>query len=362
MNRRELICYLTEKGMLGETESYLLLSVNDIEDMPLLPRNLTLITLDGEEGKRNILRQRLQEKYDEASRVTIVCNSGKIFSKPIKYFNSKIGHDEKIVIIDPKKCKTKGDNFFQIHSLADVVKTLREPGGCPWDRKQTHDSLRTYFLQEVYEVIDAIDKNDMVNLKEELGDVLLQIVFHARLAEENGYFSVQDVIDAEREKMIKRHPWVFAKTDLDGEAESFLNWEKRKKSAKKRKNLLEGIPKSLPSLLLTCIIQKKVSSVGVHSPLGCEKALWDSWMNTLEKVKTGESGDESVGALLFTLVRVLQEQGVDPELSLHRYCIEFMALFTQFEDSLAAGHLSIDTMEEKEVEMAWHEFLRHRSN
>lgn len=125
-------------------------------------------------------------------------------------------------------------------------------------------TLRTYFLQEVYEVIDAIEENDILNLKEELGDVLLQVVFHARIAEENGEFSMQDVVDGITNKMVKRHPFVFEKMSKEDLFAVIKNWEKRKRKEKNRKYLLSGIPKCLPSLLLACIIQKKVSSVGIY--------------------------------------------------------------------------------------------------
>ena len=130
-------------------------------------------------------------------------------------------------------------NNIDIQPLVDVVKTLRAPNGCPWDQKQTHESLRRYFIEETYEVVDAIDNKDMPNLREELGDVLLQVVFHSQLAEEAGYFTLQDVINDVAEKMIRRHPRVFSPEN----DEKSYTWDELKAQEKKniQNSVLDGV-------------------------------------------------------------------------------------------------------------------------
>ena len=263
---------------------------------------------------------------------------------------------EAVILKAPEIIKKEMEKFT-LKPIIDTMKTLREPGGCPWDRSQNHMTLRTYFLQEVYEVIDAIEENDILNLKEELGDVLLQVVFHARIAEENGEFSMQDVVDGIANKMVKRHPFVFEKMSKEDLFAVIKNWEKRKRKEKNRKYLLSGIPKCLPSLLLACIIQKKVSSVGIYDLTAFREDEKPLWRNaTQREVQTGNRmGEESAGAYLFELARVMQEKGIDPELSLHSFCVNLMRRFSEFEDGIR-GCGSFDALSQERLEELWREF------
>ena len=154
-------------------------------------------------------------------------------------------------------------NNIDIQPLVDVVKTLRAPNGCPWDQKQTHESLRRYFIEETYEVVDAIDNKDMDNLREELGDVLLQIVFHSSLAEESGAFTLQDVINDVTEKMIHRHPNVFPEENPDNKGKIYT-WDELKAQEKKniQNSVLDGVSKSLPALMAAYKLQEKAAKLG----------------------------------------------------------------------------------------------------
>ncbi|WP_296004957.1 nucleoside triphosphate pyrophosphohydrolase, partial [uncultured Veillonella sp.] len=147
-----------------------------------------------------------------------------------------------------------------VQPLVDVVKALRAPNGCPWDQKQTHESLRRYFIEETYEVVDAIDNKDMDNLREELGDVLLQVVFHSQLAEEAGHFTLQDVIHDVTEKMIRRHPHVF---NPENDEKSY-SWDELKAKEKKnsQNSVLDGVSKSLPALVAAYKLQEKAAKLG----------------------------------------------------------------------------------------------------
>ena len=147
--------------------------------------------------------------------------------------------------------------------LVDVMRILREPGGCPWDREQTHQSIRSNFIEEVYEFLEAVDNEDYENMCEELGDVLMQVVFHARMAEEAGKFDMQDVIDGVVDKLIRRHPHVFGDTSVKDSAEVLVNWDAIKKEEKQeRKHVLDGVAQGLPALLRAYTLQRKAAKVG----------------------------------------------------------------------------------------------------
>ncbi|HDZ12263.1 MAG TPA: nucleoside triphosphate pyrophosphohydrolase, partial [Bacteroidetes bacterium] len=145
--------------------------------------------------------------------------------------------------------------------LVSIMNRLRQPDGCPWDQEQTHRSLRRYLLEETYEVLETLDNEDFSELKEELGDLLLQVVFHAQLAKEEGVFTIEDVIEGINAKLIRRHPNVFGDAVIDTAEEQTRNWELLKKE-EGRSSAIQGVPKELPALLLAWRIQQKAAQVG----------------------------------------------------------------------------------------------------
>ena len=151
-------------------------------------------------------------------------------------------------------------HLTDFQKLIDVLKSLLAPGGCEWDRKQTHQSLVPYLLEETHEVIEAIEKGDMNSLKEELGDLMLHVLFQAKLAETEGHFNISDSLKDISEKLIRRHPQVF--NDDNSSSDNNLSWEQAKKKEKKRDSVLDGVPLSLPTLTRARRIQEKASSVG----------------------------------------------------------------------------------------------------
>ena len=225
----------------------------------------------------------------------------------------------------------------ELTGLLAVMKALRAPDGCPWDRAQDHESLRTYLLQETYEVLDAIEAKDDKNLCEELGDLLLQIVFHAQIAEENSQFTMKDVAEGIKNKMIARHPFVFQKDDNNAEKEMSENWEEQKFRKKKRKNIFSGLPKSLPSLLLACIMQSRIDSV-CHTDAKSRPCRLSELQSCAIRQRE-ESGDSValefiLGYLLFETVRFVRTCGMEPETALHRFNSIFAERFGALEDSL----------------------------
>lgn len=259
------------------------------------------------------------------------------------------------------------DLDFTLEPLEDVVRTLRAPGGCDWDRAQTHSSLRRYLLEEVYETLDAIDNNDMVNLREELGDVLLQIVFHARLAEERGDFTVQDVIDDVSQKMIGRHPHVFQKATALEMGESFLSWEelKAKEKGYSRKKVLDGIPKGLPALMRGQKLQEKAAKVGFD---------WDSvepcWAKVYEEIdefkeaidkNDRENMEKEGGDVLFALLNLFRWFKISGENALNRTNTKFYKRFAHVEDCVNRSGRPWESFSLDELDAFWDEAKMHES-
>ena len=149
-----------------------------------------------------------------------------------------------------------------VEDLLALVERLRDPGGCPWDREQTHESLKPYLLEETYEALEAIDSGSDTRLAEELGDVLMQVVFHAEIADREGRFTINDVVQGIKEKLIRRHPHVFGNVTVDGSDEVLRNWEEIKRSEKRGKkdggSVLDGLPKDLPALIKARRLLKKL--------------------------------------------------------------------------------------------------------
>lgn len=163
------------------------------------------------------------------------------------------------------KTKLKNEPRHDFSSLRELVEVLRGEGGCPWDREQTHSSIRADIIEETYEVVEAIDNDDPILLREELGDVMFQVMFHSRIEEEAGRFTVDDVVNDICEKMISRHPHVFGETKVDGTGEVLDNWDKIKKEEKQRKTVRESmnaVPKQLPTLMRVQKIAKKARKDG----------------------------------------------------------------------------------------------------
>ena len=215
----------------------------------------------------------------------------------------------------PKKPK------FDITPLQDIIKTLREPGGCPWDIAQTHESIRRNLIEETYEVIEAIDMEDYDLLCEELGDLLMQVVFHARMAEEAGEFSMQDVVEGVTEKLVRRHPHVFGDVQAADAGSALISWEAVKKQEKKeRKSLLDGVPKDLPALMAAQKLQGKAAKAGFDwdTPEPVWAKIHEELAELKEAVAEGDAGHitEELGDVLFTIVNLARFLKADSELAL----------------------------------------------
>jgi tetrapyrrole methylase family protein/MazG family protein len=256
----------------------------------------------------------------------------------------------------------KNDHDNPFRKLVDLMAALRGPEGCPWDRKQTPGSLKPFLVEECYEVIDALDEGNPDKVKEELGDLLFQILFHARIAQEQGHFSIDDVITAIHEKMTRRHPHVFGDEKLATDKEVLANWEEIKKKEKgheDRKSILEGVPKQLPSLLRAHRLQERAARVGFdwnHLNEALPK-LDEEIAEFKQSLKEEDAGkiEEELGDLFFTLVNISRFLGVNPDEALRKTISKFIHRFRHIEEHAENAGRSLNDMTIDEMETLWQE-------
>ena len=357
MNTIQIIQLFIEKGILSVEDTFTLARGEEVAQLSIQGSHPLLIQeMKGEE--KRAFGERLAMVYEGKSPILSVSSNGNILKLSIEEFNNWRGDDRDIYFFDPRKATLRQVTPFSLTPIQDTVERLLAPGGCPWDRAQDHHSLRTYFLQEVYEVIDAIDKNDRKNLEEELGDVLLQIVFHAALAQKEGFFSMQDVVDGITKKMVRRHPFVFGEITEEETRTLLGDWEKRKRLEKNRKYLLSGVSKDLPSLLLACIIQRKVSSNGRENIFFTEDIQEEIRNEISRRLSTGTTQEKEsrIGAFLFAIDRVISEAGIEPELALHKISIQRMQQIHSFEEALLQQGRNLMDLTPDETRKYWQAF------
>lgn len=222
-------------------------------------------------------------------------------------------------------------------ALVEVMRRLRAPDGCPWDREQTYQTLRTYVIEEAYEVVQAIEDGDTASLREELGDLLMQVVFLAGLAEDQGLFNVADVCRASAEKLISRHPHVFGDHKARDANEVLSRWEGYKRA--EGKGVLDGVPRRLPALLMALRVSEKASRVGFDWPdlSGVLAKLDEEVAELKEALVSGDQDaiEEEVGDALFVVANIARLKGLDPEAALRRMIERFRARFAHVEAALS---------------------------
>jgi MazG family protein len=245
--------------------------------------------------------------------------------------------------------------------LLDVMMRLRAPHGCPWDREQTRTSLKPYLIEEAYEVLEAIESGRAAPLQEELGDLLFQVVFHARLAEELGEFTMGDLLQQLIGKMVRRHPHVFGDASVGTANEALAQWEAiKQREAVERgepRSILDGVPRALPALLRAQHVQSKAARVNFDWPDA--RAAWskveEEIRETSEALASGEAHriGEEIGDVLFSLVNVARLAKLDAEETLHGAIEKFRRRFADMEASLAARGTPISAVAPDELERAW---------
>lgn len=251
-----------------------------------------------------------------------------------------------------------------IEKLESLMARLRAPGGCPWDREQTMESLVPFIIEEAYEVVSAIDSKDTVDIKEEAGDLLFQIIFLSRIAEEAGKFDLADVIDTSHEKMVRRHPHVFGGSKADTSEEVLKRWAEIKKEEKKARKTedegyLAGVPEVLPALLRAHKISQKAAKVGFD---------WKNINEVMDKLdeETGEfkkavkekdtlAMEEELGDMLFTMVNIGRFLEVNPEDALRKTIGKFITRFHHIERSINERGADLSSTPIEEMERLWQE-------
>lgn len=252
--------------------------------------------------------------------------------------------------------------------IVDIIERLRAPGGCPWDRKQTLETLRTPITEEAYELADAITKHNMPDIREEAGDLLLQVVFVASIAHELGAFDMKDVVRTICDKLIRRHPHVFGDASADNPEEVLRNWERIKSEERKEKHentsILAGIPDGLPPLLKANRIQGKVKHVGFDWPAGEIEPLFsklDEEISELKEAATENNPDhlaEELGDVLFMTVNIARRLNVDPDAALNLVCEKFRKRFQYMEECAKSEGKSISDYSLAELDAFWDEAKR----
>lgn len=244
-----------------------------------------------------------------------------------------------------------------IDDLRHIVARLRGPGGCPWDQEQTHQSIRAQLLEEAHEVLEAIDSVNDPLLAEELGDLLLHIVFHAQLAEERGAFALPHVIQGIHDKLIRRHPHVFGSAEkLSHATEVLAKWDELKKAEKPaRTSALDGIPPTLPALMRALETQKKAAKSGYDwkSPDGILDKIREEATELTHAGTDPARAHDELGDLLFSLVNLARHRGLDPELALRDATAKFSRRFRHAEAAARSRGQRLEDLTEAELESLW---------
>lgn len=249
---------------------------------------------------------------------------------------------------------TLGERF---ESLVGIMAKLRQPDGCPWDIEQTHRSLRQYLLEETYEVLECLDEDNLKELPKELGDLLLQVIFHAQIGEENREFDISDVISHITKKLIARHPHVFGDEKISSAKEQEKNWERLKMSQEGKRSVISGIPHHLPALQGALRLQQKAATVGFDWP--DINGVWKKVDEEFDEFKTAiESGDQShiaeeYGDLLFALVNLGRFIDCNPEDALRGTISKFIFRFQYIEQYFEKQGRELKDVSLAEMDTVW---------
>jgi len=246
--------------------------------------------------------------------------------------------------------------------LVKIMERLRSQDGCPWDREQTHDSLKPFLIEEAYEVLEAMESHDTARFKEEMGDLLFQILFHAQISAEQGEFNIEQLLETISEKMVRRHPHVFSGVEVGSAQEVLFNWEeikRREKGANQEGSALDGIPRDLPALLRAHRLQDRASRLGFDWPdmEGAYAKVEEEMAELRSALKEGDRGrmEGELGDLFFSLVNVARFIEVNPEEALRKTISRFIQRFHHIEEGLQQRRQEIGKGTLEEMERLWQE-------
>jgi tetrapyrrole methylase family protein/MazG family protein len=259
---------------------------------------------------------------------------------------------------------TLPEDLSKFDALREIIARLRAPDGCPWDRKQTHASLRESFLQECYEVLESLDEGNALKLREEMGDLLLHIVLQAQIAEEAGEFKIEDVIKEINEKLIYRHPHVFSAAKVKDAEEVLHNWQELKQTEKAKKgksdSLLASVPKSLPALNYSQEIQHRAAQVGFdwENDQGVVEKLVEE-IGEFQRAANKKEKIEEIGDILFTMANIAGRQGIELETALRQANQKFVKRFNYMEAACKKRGIKIGYLSFNEQNTLWDEAKKH---
>ena len=310
----------------------------------------------------------LMEYYPDDYEIVVVKNLGlydeQLLTVPLFELDRVQGIDHLTSVYVPRRIAAA--SRFSLEPILDVMATLRSQEGCIWDIEQTHATLRRYIVEEVYEVLEAIDLKQGEALCEELGDLLLQIVFHARIAEEAKVFSMQQVIDGVTEKMVRRHPHVFGDVSVRDAGEVVLNWDaiKKQEHGHERPSVIDGIPKGLPSLMRAYKLQAKAAKVGFD--WDNIQPVWDKIYEELNELKDacvqGQTAhiEAELGDVLFSVINLARFLKIDGEVALNSTNNEFRRRFLYIEEVMKENNCKWENMSPKQLNLLWEEAKKHK--
>lgn len=337
------------------------LDATDLKREEIQFRNHTILCQVSDAGVASEVKLTLLEDLPPEYPVTVVTAAGskgeKLATVPLADLDRSIKVNNLTSVYVPPVEKQKLNHQFA--RLREIIRILRSPEGCPWDRKQTHESLRKYLIEEAYEFIDAVNRQDDEHMVEELGDVLLQVMLHSQIGEDEGFFTVDDVIVSITEKMIRRHPHVFDEATAENAEEVVTNWETIKMEEKGTKpvSILESVPASFPGLLQAEELQKKAAKVGFD---------WDSPEPVIEKVKEEweefqearlnkdqEEMEKEFGDWLFAIANLGRHYGINSENALQRTNQKFRTRLFSMEQTAETGGKTLADYDLDELEQLW---------
>ncbi|MBS4201492.1 nucleoside triphosphate pyrophosphohydrolase [Bacillus sp. FJAT-49732] len=308
----------------------------------------------------------LMEKYPDDYEVVMVTAAGSTLEQISKIPLYELDRQMKLnnltsLYVPP--ITTRELSYKEFSTLRDIIAELRGPDGCPWDKEQTHESLKKFLIEEAYELLDAIDRDDIENMIEELGDVLLQIMLHAQIGEDEGMFSIEDVIAGISEKMVRRHPHVFADVQAEDSEQVVANWakikEKEKSSTEHKKSLLEGTSKGLPALLRSYEYQKIAAKVGFD--WGAPEEAWEKVKEEMQEFEdeltNGNKHEQllELGDLLFAMVNVARLLGLHPEEALQTSNEKFLRRFSFIEAKVHESGKPFEEYSLEELDQFWND-------
>jgi len=252
---------------------------------------------------------------------------------------------------------SRAEQLKALEKLLDIMDELRSK--CPWDREQTFESLRNLTIEETHELADSILKQDITGIRKELGDLLLHIIFYAKIGSEKGIFDIADIADSLSKKLIFRHPHVFSDVKVNNATEVKENWEEIKMKESTNHSVLGGVPESLPAMIKANRIQEKVRAVGFdwEQPGQIWKKIEEEINELAEVIQKGEKDriEDEFGDLFFSVINASRLYGVDPETALEKTNLKFIKRFKYLEETIRQQHKSLRNMKLEEMDMIWEE-------